>query len=566
MPDLVIGARRSTPRPWRAGLIAIALLGVALAVAWLIYRRSVAYEVPEGDVHGEISMTQPAPGAVPALVYDGSSLEWLGGLAVLRANGDAHAVGAAHGRLLGPAIPAVIAADGPSIERTVESDGWFGSLTHHMRLAWNWRFVDDGMVEADRRMVAGLTRGAAASGVTLAYDDVLRAQAVLDVGEAAPGSAEVATHGLAHSLVVIASQAQTPARVWIGRTFALPGVADGGDSARPVVEIVHPDGKLAWVSVGWPGQLGVVTGINSQGIVVLVDPARTADVRPTRAARPIALLARGVLEQAKTLDEATKLVEQTPTLGAAVVVLVDGASGKWVLIERAPGKAIVERSPKLPAFGDTFTTNALANDPENDRARRLQSGNARVERAARLVHAPLPDVGALAAILRDTRGLDDAPRAPGHRNAIDDGRAIQSVIIDPATFELWVADPSAGGRMRAFDLRHELRGEGDRASPPADIPADAEAEPDLHARLAAARADLRAARLALDANDATRAAELCARARARAPTLPEALELDAQIAQARGDDTRARQLYQQWLDGGPDDPDGEARARALLAR
>ena len=48
--------------------------------------------------------------------------------------------------------------------------------------------------------------------------------------------------------------------------------------------------------------------------------------------------------------------------------------------------------------------------------------------------------------------------------------------------------------------------------------------------------------------------------------LPEALELDAMISQASGDDTRARQLYQQWLDVGPDDPQGEERARALLAR
>ena len=51
MPDLVIGGRRSAfPRPWRAAGIAFALLGVALVVAWFIYRRSVAYEVPDGDV------------------------------------------------------------------------------------------------------------------------------------------------------------------------------------------------------------------------------------------------------------------------------------------------------------------------------------------------------------------------------------------------------------------------------------------------------------------------------------------------------------------------------------
>ena len=566
MPDLVIGARRSAPRPWRAGVIAVALLGVAVVVAWLIYRRSVAYEVPGGDVRGEITMVQSAPGAAPRLTFDASSLEWLGGIAVLRASGDAHAIGAAHGRLLAPSIAAVIRAEKPSIEATVSDDGVLGGSTHNMRLAWRWRFIDDGLVEADRLMVAGIMRGAAASGTKLGYDDLVRAQAVLDVGSPAAKSGELEEHGVAHSLTVIGTQQQAPARVWIGRTFALSGLSDGGDSAAPVVTIAHPDGRLAWASVGWPGHVGAVTGINSQAIAVMVDPARTGDVRPTRVARPAALLARAVLEQSKTLDEAVKLVEQTPTLGSALFILVDGASGKWVLVERTPSKAIVERAPKVPAFGDVLTTNSLAQDPDNDRSRRMLPTGARVDRAAHLVRGPLADVAAMAAVLRDSHGIDDAPRAPGHRGAIDDARAVHTAILDPASMELWVADPRAAGRMRAFDLRHELRGEGDRASPPADIAADPGTDVDRNARISDARADLRAARDALAHHDRTLAAELCARARTRAPTLPEAIELDAELAQARGDDTSARKLYQQWLDGTPDDPPGEQKARALLAR
>jgi hypothetical protein len=38
------------------------------------------------------------------------------------------------------------------------------------------------------------------------------------------------------------------------------------------------------------------------------------------------------------------------------------------------------------------------------------------------------------------------------------------------------------------------------------------------------------------------------------------------IAHERDDDARARKLYQQWIDGGADDPPGEERARSLLAR
>lgn len=568
MPDLVIGGRRPGlfPRPWRAGVIAIAMVGVALIVAWFIYRRSVSYDMPGGEVRGEISSVQAAPGAPPVLAFAGSSLAWSGGLPVLRLTGDAHAIGAAHGRLLAPLLAQVVAAVAPSIEATVDDSGLLGGTTHHMRLAWRWRFIDDGLAETDRRMIAGLTRGATASGVPLGFDDVLRDQAVLDIGAPSPRSDAADHHGLAHGLTVIAQQTTAPSRLWIGRSFELPGYDDGGDAEVPVVEIVHPTGGIAYAAVGWPGELGVVTGINAQQIAVFVNPVRTSDVRLTRTARPVAQLARTVLESAKTLDEAIKLVEGTPTLGSAVIAIVDGTSGKWVLVERTPSKAIVERNPKVPVLGDVLTTNALAADPENDRARRMLPTIARLERAAKLVKAPLADVAAMAAVLRDQRGVDEAARPPGHRGLIDDGRAIQIAILDPVSLELWVADPHAAGRLRAFDLGHELRGTGDRASPPSDVAADPATDPDRTANLAATRALLRDARGYLHTGDRERAAEACARALTRAPGFPEAIELDAIVAQERGDDRRARTMFQAWLDGGPDDPHGEARARALLAR
>jgi isopenicillin-N N-acyltransferase-like protein len=566
MSDLVIGGRRAgVARPWRAGVIVVAMLGVAVIVAWFIYRRSVRYEVPPGQVQGELAWQPPAPGAPSALVYGDASLAWLGSVAVLHVAGDAHAIGASHGRLLAPWLRPIVAAAAPAVSGTVSDDGMLGGVTHGIRLAWRWRFVDDGLVEPDRRMVAGLARGAAASGVALGYDELLRDQAVLDVGAPSPCSDQAEQHSIVRSLTLIGAQAQTPARVWIGRAVALPGLDDGGDSAIPVITIARPEGRIAWAGVGWPGLLGVVTGINAEGIAVLVDPARTVDVRVTRTARPVAMLARSVLEQARTLDEAIKLIESSVTLGSAVIAVVDGTSGKWVQIERTPSKAIVERNPRSPALGDALTTNALSGDPENDRAKRMLPTQNRIERAAKLLRTPLPDVAAMAAILRDRRAPDDAPRPPGHRGAIDDGRAVQIVIIDPALLALWIADPRAGGRMRALDLRHELRKEGDRPAPAADIAAESGVEPEREV-LVAARADLRAARAALAAGQLVRATEACARARTRAPTLPEAIELDAIIAQARGDQARARTAFQAWLDGGPDDPRGEERARAALAR
>ncbi|MGE3459624.1 MAG: C45 family autoproteolytic acyltransferase/hydrolase, partial [Kofleriaceae bacterium] len=408
-------------RPWRAAGIALGMLGLVLVVTWFIYRRTVTYEAPPGSVSGAVTSVQAGPGAPPALTYGGASLTWAGGIAVLRVTGDAHAIGAAHGRLLAPHLRAAVRATNPSIESTVTHGGMFSELTRNMRLAWRWRFVDDGLIDQDRRMVAGIVRGASASGVELSFEQLVRAQAVLDVGAPSPRSGEVEHKNLALSLTVVAPQAQAPARVWVGRTFALPGLDDGGDFALPVVTIARPEGRVAWAGIGWPGEVGVVSGVNANGIAVFVEPARTSDVHATRVARPVALLARTVLEQAKTLDEAIKLFETTPTLGTAVIAIVDGSSGKWVQVERTPSKAIVERAPKAPAVGNVLTTNALSDDPDNDRARRFLPVMQRVERATRLVRTPLTDAAAMAAILRDQRSLDDVVRPSGHRGVIDDG-------------------------------------------------------------------------------------------------------------------------------------------------
>src|SRR5687768_16499939 len=101
MADLVIGARRQgPPRTWRAAFFAALLVLGALIVAWFIYRRSVSYDVPGGTPpRAPVVVTQDG-GASPRLTYGDASLAWSGRIAVLRASGDPHTIGAAQGRLL----------------------------------------------------------------------------------------------------------------------------------------------------------------------------------------------------------------------------------------------------------------------------------------------------------------------------------------------------------------------------------------------------------------------------------------------------------------------------------
>jgi Acyl-coenzyme A:6-aminopenicillanic acid acyl-transferase len=565
MRDLMIGHRRTgQPRPGRAAVIGLGLLAAAGVVTWFIFERSVTYEPPHGEASGTIRWSFPAGPTGPtgepgALVYRDTQLRWNGGIAVLRLRGDAHAMGVAHGRLLSDSLASRDVATGV-FDGLSRGRGSWARMTHRLRIDWRLRFLDDGLQDTDRAMVAGMMRGADLPDDR--YQQLVRLQAVWDLGSAALSNQ---AGGLCRTLSVVGLQSGTTAgRVWIGHQFAAPGLDDGGESLVPLVVFAHPQGALPWAALGWPSGAGVATGINSKGIAVMVNPARTRDVRATRSARPILLLARSVLEHATTLDEAIRTLASTSTLGSATYLVVDGRAGKWAIVERSPSRAVVTRSTSSLAIGDFLTSSVFAADPENDRSHRMSPSASRVARAQQLLRVPMTSVEQMAALLRDQRTSDEIARPLGHRGVPFDPSA-QIAIVDPSLMVLWVADPSAAGRLRAFDLRHELEAVGDRPAPPSDIPPDPSMEAASILQVQSARRDLRLARKAFGSGRMMQARQLADRAVARSPALPEALELAGELASTTGDRTAARALWQRWLDGGADDPGLEAKVRARLA-
>jgi len=559
--ELVIGARRPNRHPrLRSAAIAAVLLLLACLVSYLIFQRLVSYREPSGSLPDGRVEAQPDG----ALVWGPCALTHRGGVAVLKAVGKPHTLGACHGRLLGAEVAVAAAPLRRAVESAVPRGGFVSRMFGGARLSWRLRLVDDGMPATQMAEVAGVVHGAdRAAGAAPDFEDLVRVQAALDIGKAVGVSAGAAYAQVARGLsfALLAGKGDVP-HVVIGRSFSLLGAGDGGEAAarEVVVELFRPDGGIPFASVTWPGMVGAVTGINAEGLAVLVHPAPASDVRTTRAAQPAALIARDVLERAHGMDEAVKMIEQAAPLGAAGFFLVDGkAQVAW--IERSPGKTRVVRGWSPPVAGDFFTTEPFLDDPDTDRARRTRPSAARVARAAELARrAPVASVEQAVAILRDGSGGGGAPLPVGHRAAIDDGEAVHTVVIDPVDMVMWVADgPGAGARFRAFDLAAELRGASGRAIP-ADVPADPSRDPAIAAELAAARAELRAAR---GAGSVGGARELAAHALARRPDLPEALLLAGQLARKDGDQAAAGALFKRYLAGGADDLAAEEQVRAF---
>ena len=569
MSDLVIGSRRAvSSRLVRNSAIAVLIVAVVVGASYIIYSRLVSYEQPSSHSIAALSMTA---GDKRWLSHDSATLNHVGEIRVLRLMGSPYELGASHGRLLGPSVDATHRSLYPALSERIRSDGWFARRTFSMRLRWRYRSLDDGIADYHRQEVAGLSRGAGRLYRSPGYEELLRAQTLLDIGHSVPWSEQRPLATVSRSLSFVATLRGTSGdRLLVGRSFALPGVADGGLAAAstPVVTIARPSAPnlQPYVSVGWPGLVGIVSGVNAEGLGIFVHPIRLQDIRASRLAKPIALLARDVLERAETLKEAIQMLERAPTLGAAAFLIVDGAARTWAVVERSPTQVAVVRQPPRPVVTEILGSDAFADDPENDRTRRHGPQAARANRAARLLAkgaAKTPED--VVAILRDHRDVQGGVLSPGHRAALNDVSAAHTAVFDASALVLWVSDgPGASGTFRSFDLRHELRAEGARPAPPPDIAAVVDRAQSRPGPVLSARRHLVRARRAAHVGDSKRADEHALRALTRAPYLPEALRFAAALARANGNEQRARVLYQQYLDSRPTDRDVAEAIRTYL--
>jgi predicted choloylglycine hydrolase len=102
--------------------------------------------------------------------------------------------------------------------------------------------------------------------------------------------------------------------------------------------IVKPnDGRYAFASVGWPGMIGVLSGMNEHGLA-LANMEVTRQPRLPRA-MPYIMLYRTVLERCRNVDEAVDLLQKSPIQTANNLMLMD-AAGNRVVVELSPDTGV----------------------------------------------------------------------------------------------------------------------------------------------------------------------------------------------------------------------------------
>jgi hypothetical protein len=215
-----------------------------------------------------------------------------------------------------------------------------------------------------------------------------------------------------------------------------------------VVFLVHEDGKIPFASVAWPGFVGVVTGMNAEGVAVAVHGGRARE--PSSTGIPVAFSLREALARARTTDEAVRILSEQSVM-VSHLVFVGDASGHFAVVERAPGAAAFVRT--AAAVTNHFE-GPLAGDPRDTRVRETTTTLARRSRIDELL-ASVPPKSATPKkaleLLRD-HGCSGGACPVGDRRSIDAFIATHGIVADLTDRALWVSEgPRLSGRFVKID-------------------------------------------------------------------------------------------------------------------
>ena len=119
-----------------------------------------------------------------------------------------------------------------------------------------------------------------------------------------------------------------------------------------------PDSGYAYVSVTWPGMLGVVSGMNTQGLAVTINASKLEV--PSSSATPISILVKSILQYASNIEEAETIAASFKTFVCESILVGSANDGRAVIIEKTPS-AMGVYSPDGGYASSRMTTASSAN-------------------------------------------------------------------------------------------------------------------------------------------------------------------------------------------------------------
>jgi hypothetical protein len=97
----------------------------------------------------------------------------------------------------------------------------------------------------------------------------------------------------------------------------------------------HGGGQLRYAQAGWPGSIGIVTGLSGNGFAVALNAVLSPEGLDRRG-YPVLLHVRRVLEDANGFDAAVRMLSEQRLVAPALFIVVGSENHQRVVIERTP--------------------------------------------------------------------------------------------------------------------------------------------------------------------------------------------------------------------------------------
>jgi len=240
------------------------------------------------------------------------------------------------------------------------------------------------------------------------------------------------------SVVVARGEATADGRVLFARNLDFPSLGILHKATVVTVYRHTAKGRHGFVSVGWPGAVGVVSGMNDAGLCLAT--LVSLSERGVTPGMPYAMKYRTILEQCSTPAEAVALLKRTPRTSANNLA-VASPDAEPLVIEFTPAKVAVRR----PVRGVVMATNHF-------RSPEMPAGTRPVCRRYATLEEQVAE-----------RGKLDAPALQRMLHTVNQGNmTLQSMVFEPAARKLHLAIgplPATAGRYVTLDCAKLLAAE-----------------------------------------------------------------------------------------------------------
>ena len=213
------------------------------------------------------------------------------------------------------------------------------------------------------------------------------------------------------SSMSFANEKTEDGKLLLGRNFDF--YAGDEFAENKILAFIKPDSGYALMTVTWPGMIGVVSGMNVQGLTITMNAGKSKI--PLVAKTPISIVARTILQYASTIDEAVNIAKSFKVFVSESLMVSSSKDRKTVLIEMSPKKFGVYPSPDPDELICTnhFQSSAYKNDKNNNKHILQSHSMYRFQRIEELLNNSSAKMtpASVASILRNKEGLQNKTRA-----------------------------------------------------------------------------------------------------------------------------------------------------------